>query len=822
MQTFWQDIRYALRMLRKNPAFTLVAVLTLALGIGANTAIFSVVYGVVFKPLPYAHPEQLVRIYTEFPRFPGGGLRRFWISSPEYLDLKRETHSWQTLDAWVNGSANLMGATTPVRATESYVTGGLFETIGASPLLGRNISPEDDVFGARQVAVISEGLWRRAFGSDPAIVGRDTLVDGVKCTIIGVMRAGFQFPPGELDPPEIWVPLQLDPSNPGGRGSHNLFILARLKPGVSLVQAREEMARLVRHWGEGATMNNHALSPTDHPVVMYPLHEEVVRTVRPAMLMLLGAVFFVLLIACVNVANLLLARAEARQREIAVRTAMGASMGTLAKQFVTEGILLSLGGAALGLWFAYGGLRLIVTTNAGLIPRVSEITVNTRVLLFTLLTCVATGIFFGLAPLAQVASRNLSDSLKATELRSTATSIAQWFRRALVVTEMALALVLLIGSGLMMRGFWKLLQVNPGFVSTGLLTMRASLVQAQYPNAQNALQFWFRAQERLSALPVVKSVTMMSGLPPARRLNANDTAIEGLAPGPHSPIQNVDYWQAVGDRYFETMDIPLIEGRFFDQRDGDGPPRVVIVNQAMARHFWGNESPLGRRVRPGGGRDNPWFTVIGVVGDVKNAGLDQPAGTELYFAAHQMGSFGFGLRNPNFVLKASGDPAVLASAARQAIAAIDPTLPVTGVRPMDEVLATAESQPRFLTLLLGLFSLLALALAAVGIYGLMSYSVTQRTNEIGIRMALGAQTSDVVWLVVGHGMKLTLAGMLIGIGVAAALTRTLSSLWFGISATDPLTFGSITIVLAGVALLACYLPARRASRVDPLIALRYE
>ncbi|HYL10548.1 MAG TPA: ABC transporter permease [Candidatus Acidoferrales bacterium] len=821
MRTIWQNVRFGLRMMGKNAVFTLVAVLTLALGIGANTAIFSVVYGVVFKPLPYANPEKLVRIYTEFPKFPGGGLRRFWVSAPEYLDMKREAHSWQTLDGWVNGVANLMGTTSPVRATESYVTGGLLDSIGASPLLGRNISPQDDAPGVPQVALISEGLWRRAFGSDPSIVGRETLVDGVKCTIIGVMRAGFQFPPGEVDPPEIWVPLQLDPANPGGRGSHYLYLLARLKPGVSLLQANDEMAQLVRYWGEGDTQKNHALSPANHPVVMFPLQDEVVRTVRPAMLMLLGAVFFVLLIACVNVANLLLARAEARQREIAVRTAIGASVGNLAKQFVTEGMLLSLAGGGLGLLLAYGGLHLIVTTNAGFIPRVSEIAVNGRVLLFTLIVCAGTGIFFGLTPLAQVVTRNLSDSLKASELRSTATSVAQWFRRSLVVMEMALALVLLVGSGLMVRGFWKLLQVNPGFVSSGLLTMRASLVQALYPNTQSALQFWIRAQERLSALPGVKGVTMMSGLPPARRLNANDTEIEGLPKGPDSPIQNVDYWQFVGDRYFETMGIPLIEGRFFDQRDGGGSPPAAIVNQAMARHFWGKESPVGRRVRPGG-PNTPWFTVIGVVADVKNAGLDQPAGTELYFAVRQMDTFGFGLRSPNFVLRTSGDPGSLAGAARQAIAGIDPALPLANVRTMDEVLATAQSRPRFLTLLLGLFSSVALALAGVGIYGLMSYSVTQRTNEIGIRMALGAQPSDVLRLIVGHGMRLTLLGLLIGIAVAIGLTRTLASLWFGISATDPLTFATITVILAGVALLACFVPARRAMRVDPIVALRYE
>ncbi|MGB6823018.1 MAG: ABC transporter permease, partial [Candidatus Acidiferrales bacterium] len=390
MGTLMQDVRYALRMLAKAPGFTAIAILTLALGIGANTAIFSVVYGVVLKPLPYRQPSQLVRVYSEFPTFPNGGLRRFWISPPEYLDLKRDSRSWQTLDGWVDGTAGIAGTTEPIRVYASFLTGSLINTLGVSPILGRTISPSDDLPGATQTVLISEGLWRRAFGGDPKIIGRDTLLNGRKATIIGVMPKGFEFPPGDLNPPEIWVPLQLDPARPGNRGSHFLYLVGRLKPGVTFPGAKTEMAALVAHYRETAAAKAHTFSADRHPLVMYPLQDEVVRSVRPALLMLLGAVFFVLLIACVNVANLLLARAEVRQREIAVRTALGASAWRLTRQFIAEGIVLALFGAAGGIAFAYAGLRLLVLTNAGMIPRVGEVSMNTQALLVTLAMCFVT------------------------------------------------------------------------------------------------------------------------------------------------------------------------------------------------------------------------------------------------------------------------------------------------------------------------------------------------------------------------------------------------------------------------------------------------
>ena len=822
MESLLQDIRYGIRLLLKNPAYTAIAVITLALGIGANSAIFSVVYGVILKPLPYQHPEQLVRIYSEFPTFSGGGLHRFWISAPEYLDLRRDLKSFQSLDAWTNRGFSLTGGIQPIRVTGSFVTGGMMQSMGVSTLMGRVITPEDDAPGAPLVIVLSQGLWTRAFGGDKGIIGKETILNGNKCTIIGVMPSGFEFPPGEADPPEVWAPVQLDPNNPGNRGGHFLYVLGRLKPDVSVTQARDEVTRQVQRYAETRSPNTHAFTPDNHPLIMFPLHDEVISSIRPALLMLSGAVFFVLLIACVNVANLLLARAEARQREIAVRTAMGASMQRLARQFVIEGILLALLGAVAGLALAYGGLRLMVLTNAGLVPRLGEITLNWKVLLFTLATCLGTGIFFGLAPLLHVASGNLHDPLKASAGRSTASGASQIFRKVLVCGEVALALVLLVGSGLMVKGFWKLMQVSPGFQSEGLLTMSIALPASVYPDNQSGVSFWSRMEEKARTIPGVQSAAIVSGLPPIRAINANDTAIEGLVPGPNSPTQNVDYWQTVTPGYFETVHAQLIEGRLLDNRDGDGSALTVVINQSMARHFYGNESAIGRRIGTTGGAPNqqpPWRTIVGVIADIKNAGMDQPAGTELYMPYSQVG---FPYRQFYLVLRTSGDPLQLSRSATEAVHSLDPSLPVSSIRTMDEVIATATSRPRFLTLLLGLFSGLAMILAAVGIYGVMAYSVTQRTQEIGIRMALGAQPSDVLGMVLKNGMLLTAIGMVIGIGAAYGLTRLMKTLLFGVTATDITTFVTVPLVLVIVALVACYIPARRATRVDPLIALRYD
>ena len=821
MGTFGQDLQFALRMMRKNLGFTAAAVLCLMLGIGATTGIFTVVNAVLLRPLPYAHPEQLVRVYTEFPTFPNGGLPRFWTSAPEFFDLRRDTHSWASLDAWQVGGTNLGGKSEPVRVTAANVSGGLLETLGVAPISGRLISAADDVPGAPLVADISYGTWKSVFGGDPGIVGRETRLDGKKCTIVGVMPATFQFPPGESDPPKVWAPLQLDPANQTNRGGHNYYLLGRLKTGVSPAAAQGELSALVQAYGEHKSPNTHSFDPKNHTIVSYPLQGEVVSSVRPALLVLLGAVAFVLLIASVNVANLLLARAEARRREIAIRGAMGAGLGRLARQFVTEGVLLALCGAILGLGLAYGGVRLVQLTNAGGIPRADEIVMDWRVLVFTLGTSLVTGAVFGLAPLVPLLVSGISGSLKDAAGSTTAAGGAQMFRRALVVGELAMALVLLIGCGLMLRAFWKLQEVHTGMAPDNVVTMRVSLPSGTYTDNKKIAGFWERFAEQITSLPGLKSAALVYGMPPMRAPNMNDTDFEGFVKREGGPIENVDFDQVVTKDYFATMGIRLMEGRFFDDRDTAAGSPVVIVNSTLARTFWPNESAIGKHVRPNSGSKDPWSTVVGVVDDVKNAGLDRPAGTEMYLDYRQ--SENFGLTDMYVVMRAqSGDPRNLVGAVRERLNVMDASLPLSDVRMMDDVMERAQARPRFLTLLLSLFSVTALAIATVGIYGVVSYSVARRTKEFGLRMVLGAQGADVLGLVMKQGAGMVVVGLVAGLVVAFALTRLMASLLFGVAPTDLATFASVTVVLAAVALAACYVPARRATRVDPMQTLRYE
>ena len=821
MHSFTQNLRHAARMLWSNPGFSATALICLALGVGATTGIFSVVKAVVLRPLPYREPERLVRLYTEFPTFPNGGLKRFWVSPPEWLDLRRDTRSWESLEAWVTGSANMSGSVRPVRLAETYVTGGMFRMLGARTELGRTITEAEDSPTAPLTAVISDNLWRTAFAADPSAVGRDVLLDGQKATVIGVMPKDFQFPPGEAEATQIWVHAQIDPAHPGGRGSHFLSVIGRLAPGVTLRRAQQELAQMVNRDGATAGPQMHSFSPKFHPLSSYLFQDEVVGAIRPALWALFGAVVFVLLIACVNVANLLLARAEARQREVAIRRAIGASLGLLTRQFLVEGLLLALSGCIPGLLLAFTGLKMLKALGESSIPRAAEIGMDGGVLGFALTVTLCTGVFFGLSPVLQFAGQELYDTLKAAGSRTTATAGAQLLRRVLVVGELALALALLTGTGLMIRTFWNLQRVDAGVEPAGVLTMRVLLPPAVYQDARSLTAFWSEAQERLRALPNVASVTIASGLPPVRRLNANDTNIEGFVTRPNGPIQNVDYWQVVGDNYFRTMGVRLIEGRFFDERDGKDAPRVAIVNLAMARHFWPGQSPIGRRVQLGGAKD--WLPVVGVVGDVKNAGIDKPAGTELYIPYQQAEGIARYLSIPTVFLRSKGDdPMLLAEPARRVMQGIDPNLPVAYVRTMDEVIDRAEARPRLLTTLLTLFGVTAVILAAIGVYGVISYAVSRRTAEIGVRMAMGANRGNVMVMVLGQGMRLALAGIVVGAVGAVLFARWIHGLLFGVSALDPATFVVTGIAMLVVVLIACAEPARRATRVDPVVALRYE
>jgi len=822
MKELLPDFRYALRMLRRSPGFTLAAVACLALGIGATTAIFSVVNAVVLRPLPYKDSQRLVRIYTEFPTMPNGGFRKFWVSAPEFAEVKRDAKQWEAIEAWTTGGGiNLSGTNEPVRVTSSSVSGGLFDTLGIAPHRGRFIKPEDDNPGSNLVVVISYGAWQRLFGGDPNIVNKQVQVNGNNANIVGVMPKGFQFPPGEVDPAEAWLPLRLTPQNLQQRGGHFLHVMGRPKQGVSFSQATQELESLVNNTYAplAASQQQHMLNPKNHPLVYYPLQDEIVGNVRPAMLMMLAAVGFVLLIACGNVANLLLARAQARQREIAIRRAMGASTPGLVRQFVTEGLMLSVLGAGAGLLLAFGGLQLILAYGAESIPRAVEIGLDRDVLLFALAISITTGLFFGLAPLAQVVVGKLYDTLKSGGGRTTATRQAHWLRQGMVVGEITLALVLLIGAGLMIQAFWRLQLTNSGIRPENVLTVGIVLPTQIYPENHRVLSFWDQLQKNVQSIPGVVGATMATGLPPIRRMNANDTQIEGFVPREGGPGQNVDFYQGAGHKFFETLGIQLIEGRFFDERDAQHGTPAVIVNQTMAQLHWPNQSAIGRRLRPGFNPQTPWLTIVGVVADVKNGGLDRPAGTEIFFPFLQTQG---GARSGFLLVRTQGDPKALARAIRAEVAKLDGSLPVANIRTMDQVMMTASARPRFLTLLITLFSTVALALAALGIYSVMSYSVAQRTNEFGIRMAMGAQQGDVLGLVVRQGMLLASIGVVLGLGGAVGLARVLKGNVYGITGFEPLPFALTALLLIAVTLAACLAPARRATRVDPLIALRYE
>ncbi len=810
------ELKYAARRLRANPGFALAAVVCLALGIGATSAMFTLIDAVLLKPLPYPEPDQLIRLYTEFPKFPHGGLRRFWVSAPEWKVFQQEFDAFSSVEGWATGGINVSSAKEPLRITATGVTGGLFETLGVQPMLGRWITKADDVKGALPVAVISYGFFQSAFAGDASVLNRVVKIDGLDTNIVGVMPSSFTFPPGDLTPSDAWLPMQMGPELLERRAAHFLNIVGRLKKDRTIAQARAEITRTVALSKERTDF--HPFLPDEHPVVAYPLREETVRTVRFSLWMLFAAVDFVLLIACVNVANLLLARAEARQQETAVRRALGAGTWQLALQFAAEGFVLSAAGGVVGLGLAAALVRAVATAGAANIPRASEIHVDWTLGLTVMAVLLFTTVVFGFAPLMELAGQQVSDALKAAGARTTATVSSKRFRSALVAGELALSLMLLITTGLMLRTFWNLADVHLGFEPRGLITAKVELPEETYKTQKDIVSFWQRLEEKLAAIPGARLVGLMSGLPPERPINANDTVIEGFTPVPGGPGNNLDYWQTVDQGFFETLGVRLIDGRYFDTRETLDKNPSAIVNQTMARTYYRNQSPIGKRLRIGNEK-SPWLTIVGVVEDVKNAGLDRPAGTELFLPYHQMEN---ARRNVNLVVRASGDPMSLSGAIRAAVLSLDPALPVADLKTMDDVVADAKSRPKFLATLLAGFSLAALVLAAAGLYAVISYSVARRTAEFGIRMAMGASAGEILALVLRGGLKLALAGVVAGTLGAALLTRFLEGLLYGVRAFDPLTFLAMSAVLVLVTLAACVVPARRATQSDPLIALRYE
>lgn len=817
----FSDFKFTVRSLLKSPGLTALAVLTLAFGIGATTAIFSVVDTVLLRPLQYSHPEELTRIYSKSPASQEKLLQRFAFSTAEFFDLQQQSKSWATIEGWVSSGANVAATKEPTRTTATFVTGGLMATLGTTAELGRIIAHEDDKPGAAQVAVISHGLWQRAFGSEPDVIGRDLLVNGRKHTVIGVMPKGFRFELGESDESELWAPMQLDPLR-AHNNSHDFWVMGRLKPGVTLQQAQAELDSLIKH--KGLPHNTDHLDSARHTLVAYGLLDEIVRNVRPLLHMLFGAVFFLLLIACVNVANLLIARAQARQHEIAVRSALGASVWRLGRQFAIEGILLSTSGAVIGLLLACGALKLLDFASTAGLPFTAEIDIDARVVIFAVAISLLTGLVFGLAPLAHVVRRNLLGAMKSAGASSTDAATAQRFRQILVVSQLALALVLLTGTGLMLRAFWKLQQVDAGFEPRSVVAISVGLSNF----AGSAQNFWTRLEERLDSLPGVESAALTTALPPALSFPRYfGTEIEGWAPAnsgspPAGTDTNslplVDFFHGVSRGYFKTLRVRLVEGRLFDERDGPQSPKVVVINQTMARMFWGNDSAIGRRLRNGGGE---WQTIVGVVADVKNDGVERPTASEVYLPSSQPAQFA-NWNSVNIMIRSRSSPPLLVNAVRKELKKIDPTLPIAKVRTLDDLVSESQSRPRFLALLLTLFAGVALVLAAVGIYGVVSFSVSQKTREFGIRMALGAQRGAVLSQVLKHGLLLTVCGIGLGLAAAFALTRFLSGFLYGVTATDPATFAAVSSLLAVIAIVACYVPARRATHVDPLVALRSE
>jgi len=829
MQIFWQDLRQGLRMLVNSPGFTIVAVLTLALGIGANTAIFSIVNAVLLRPLAYKDSPSLVNIWGKFEK---DGILENWISEPEYWDLLDHNESFSEIAAYsLGGRANLTRADAqPVQVSTGNATAGVLPLLGIRPVLGRSFGADEDQPGHSHYALLSYSLWQSQFGGDPNMVSKPIQLDGETYRVVGVLPKQFSLG-GKQD---LWTPLGLDRARPAGRGSHYLHVVARLKPGADARQASLALTRFADDLRR-AYPGNYGHGPEKNfDMYMVPVKEQLVRRLRPALLVLLGAVAFVLLMACANVANLLLARASTREKELAIRAALGAGRARLVRQLLTESLILGFAGGLLGLLLAYwgvGALRALAPANT---PRMDEVHIDPVVLAFTFGVSLLTGLVFGLAPAWQVARTDLRETLNEAGRGTSAAGASLNLRAALVVSELALAVLLLVGAGLLIRSFNRLVDVSPGFQTQHLLTMELTLPEKTYPDGAPVQNFYSQLVASVETVPGIQAAGAVSQMPLTDSYTSGsvffeDTSIPDIPKLPelgNLPYMEIDQ-RAATPEYFQAMEIPLVRGRLLGDADDASAALVAVVDTNFARRFWPDREALGQRVaidtipnvKPGAPR---WRTIVGVVGHVKHYSLDVEGREQIYFP-HRQPLYGvFAPRDMTLAVRTSLDPASVTSAIREQVLAIDKGLPLYNIATMDQLVANSVAQPRLNLSLLVAFALLALALAAVGVYGVMAYAVTHRTQEFGIRMALGASPADVLKQVFREGGRLAAWGLGLGLIAALALTRLMASMLYGVKPSDPLSLGVAAALLAVVAFAACYIPARRATRVDPLVALRYE
>jgi len=821
------DLKFALRQLVKSPGFTVVAVLTLALAIGANTAVFSLINALLVRPLPYQQPSRLVLIWERFATM---GLERIPVSPAEYLDLEKEFKSGTGLAAFTFQRFNLGGGDVPERISGAAVSPSLFPLLGIEPIKGRTFAREEQGQGHDDVIVISERLWKRRFNSDPALIGKSLLLNGRNYAVIGVMPAKFEFPiplfgiQGNqfAERVDIWKPIAFTPLELKERGSRRYALIARLRPDVPLAKAQAELDQLISNWIRAYPDN---YSGGGFGARVYPFQDQIVGGMRTGLTILLGAVIFVLLIACANLATMLLARASARERELAIRVALGAERWRLVRQMLVESVLLALVGATAGLVLSVWGLELLKHIGARTIPRLVEVNVDLVVLLVTGAVAVGTGILFGLIPALATAKPELTEALKEGGRSSTAGAERNKVRNSLVVAEIALALVLLVSAGLLLKSYVRVQNVDPGFDHGNVLTAEVNLSDIKYPQSESAdyrkgeamINFWNEALRRIQQLPGVEAAGCTIILPLSGSNSDSSFAIEGRMPGKNEPGPDEEI-RIVTPDYFRVLKTPLLHGRFFSESGNRDAPGVAIVNDALAKKYWPNEDALGKRItfddprKPGA----KWLTIVGIVRNIRHRGLDMDAAPEYYLPLAQNAESSMIL-----TVRSGQDPRTLASAIRREIQSLDPDQPIANVRTLEAVTAESIAPRRMSMVLLGAFAGFALLLAGVGIYGVISYLVVQRTHEIGVRMALGAQRNDVLRLIVGHAAKLVGIGTLIGLVLAFVSTRLLSAFLYHVGAFDVPTFLFVTMTLAAVALLASYIPARRAARADPVIALSH-